>query len=280
MLGRAWSRSPTSCCWTSDNHLDIDAITWPRRLCWIRRALLFIATIALRARLATRIVELDRGTLRGLAGSYDEYVLQKRAALGSRPSTRRIRQKLLGEVLDSPGLEARRRATKQGARAQKLHPARRTARAHRGRWRFGRRIGAVGKLVFEAVHVTHSSAAAGHRGFSARIQRPRPHRIMAPNGCGKTTLIKPGRGFWTTSGEIRRGTNLLPATSTSNGTAESAAPSWTRHRRQRDTSPRIATRHGATARSAFAALRRRSACLGRSATALMPLSRARQSLQG
>jgi ATP-binding cassette subfamily F protein uup len=70
-----------------------------------------------------------------------------------------------------------------------------------------------GKLVFEAKHVTHSFGAAPIlRDFSARIQRKDRIGIIGPNGCGKTTLIKLLVGeLEPASGEIKRGTNLLPA---------------------------------------------------------------------
>jgi ATP-binding cassette subfamily F protein uup len=70
-----------------------------------------------------------------------------------------------------------------------------------------------GKLVFEAKHVNHSFGAAPIiRDFSARIQRGDRIGIIGPNGCGKTTLIKLLVGeLEPTSGQIKRGTNLLPA---------------------------------------------------------------------
>jgi ATP-binding cassette subfamily F protein uup len=70
-----------------------------------------------------------------------------------------------------------------------------------------------GKLVFEAAHVTQAFGAAPViADFSARIMRGDRIGIIGPNGCGKTTLIKLLVGdLEPTSGEIRRGTNLLPA---------------------------------------------------------------------
>ncbi|HSZ07692.1 MAG TPA: ATP-binding cassette domain-containing protein, partial [Steroidobacteraceae bacterium] len=70
-----------------------------------------------------------------------------------------------------------------------------------------------GKLVFEAKHVTHSFGGAPIlRDFSARIQRRDRIGIIGPNGCGKTTLIKLLVGeLEPASGQIKRGTKLLPA---------------------------------------------------------------------
>jgi len=67
--------------------------------------------------------------------------------------------------------------------------------------------------VFDAIHVTQSFGAAPViKDFSARIMRGDRIGIIGPNGCGKTTLIKLLVGdLEPTSGEIRRGTKLLPA---------------------------------------------------------------------
>ena len=84
MLGRALVATPDVLLLDEPtNHLDIEAITWLENMMLeFAGALLFIShDRAFVRRLATRIVELDRGQLRVWPGSYDDYVLQKRAAL-------------------------------------------------------------------------------------------------------------------------------------------------------------------------------------------------------
>jgi ATP-binding cassette subfamily F protein uup len=84
MLGRALVTAPDLLLLDEPtNHLDIDAITWLEEMMLeFSGALLFIShDRAFVRRLATRIVELDRGTLRVWPGGYDDYVVQKRAAL-------------------------------------------------------------------------------------------------------------------------------------------------------------------------------------------------------
>jgi len=220
MLGRALVAAPDLLLLDEPtNHLDIDAITWLEDMMLeFDGALLFIShDRAFVRRLATRIVELDRGQLRVWPGSYDDYVLQKRAALDVEAKHAALFDKKLAqeEVWIRQGVEARRTRNEGRVRALKQLRIERSERRER--------IGQVeirvqdaapsGKLVFEAIHVTQSFGAAPViADFSARIMRGDRIGIIGPNGCGKTTLIKLLVGeLEPTSGEIRRGTNLLPA---------------------------------------------------------------------
>src|SRR6202011_4331971 len=201
------------------NHLDIEAITWLEdMMIEFAGALLFIShDRAFVRRLATRIVELDRGQLRAWPGTYDDYVLQKRAALEVEAKHAALFDKKLAqeEVWIRQGVEARRTRNEGRVRALKQ------LRIQRGERR--ERIGQVeiraqdaapsGKLVFEALHVTHAFGTSPViTDFSARIMRGDRIGIIGPNGCGKSTLIKLLVGeLEPTSGEIRRGTNLASA---------------------------------------------------------------------
>jgi ABC transport system ATP-binding/permease protein len=220
MLGRALVAMPDLLLLDEPtNHLDIDAITWLEEMMLeFDGALLFIShDRAFVRRLATRIVELDRGQLRAWPGNYDEYVGQKRAALEVEAKHAALFDKKLAqeEVWIRQGVEARRTRNEGRVRALKQLRIQRSERRER--------IGQVeirvqdaapsGKLVFEAIHVTHSFAAAPViADFSARIMRGDRIGIIGPNGCGKTTLIKLLVGeLEPTSGEIRRGTSLQAA---------------------------------------------------------------------
>ena len=168
-------------------------------------------------RLATRIVELDRGQLRGWPGNYDDYVLQKRAALEVEAKHAALFDKKLAqeEVWIRKGVEARRTRNEGRVRALEAaaHRAQRAARAHRP----GRRARAGGGAVRQAgVRGRGREQAFGGEpviaDFSARIMRGDRIGIIGPNGCGKTTLIKLLVGeLEPTAGVIRRGTSLLPA---------------------------------------------------------------------
>ena len=220
MLGRALVAAPDVLLLDEPtNHLDIEAITWLENMMLDYAGALFFISHdrSFVRRLATKIVELDRGQLRVWPGGYDDYVLQKRAALDVEAKHAALFDRKLAqeEVWIRQGVEARR--TRNEGRVRALEQLRIQRRERR------ERIGTVelraqdaspsGKLVFDAKHVTHSFGTATIiRDFSARIQRQDRIGIIGPNGCGKTTLIKLLVGeLEPTSGLIKRGTNLLPA---------------------------------------------------------------------
>jgi ATP-binding cassette subfamily F protein uup len=235
MLGRALVAAPDLLLLDEPtNHLDIDAIVWLENMMMeFSGALLFVShDRAFVRRVATRIVELDRGQLRDWPGSYDDYVRLKAAALETEAKHAALFDKKLAqeEVWIRKGVEARR--TRNEGRVRALEQLRRDRAARRDR------VGQVdmqvqaaalsGKLVFEAEHLEMSfgGAAGGGAGggvtapaavpvirdFSVRIQRGDRIGIIGPNGCGKTTLIKLLVGELEPSGgAIKRGTKLQVA---------------------------------------------------------------------
>jgi ATP-binding cassette subfamily F protein uup len=220
MLGRALVSEPDLLLLDEPtNHLDIEAITWLEdMMIEFAGALLFIShDRAFVRRLATRIVELDRGQLRAWPGTYDDYVLQKRAALEVEAKHAALFDKKLAqeEVWIRKGVQARRTRNEGRVRAlEQLRIQRRERRERIGQVDVRvQEAGPSGKLVFEAVDVAMSFGAAPIiKGFSARIMRGDRIGIIGPNGCGKSTLIKLLVGELTPSeGTIRRGTSLMPA---------------------------------------------------------------------
>jgi ATP-binding cassette subfamily F protein uup len=220
MLGRALVSEPGLLLLDEPtNHLDIEAITWLEDMMIdFDGALLFIShDRAFVRRLATRIVELDRGQLRVWPGNYDDYVLQKRAALEVEAKHAALFDKKLAqeEVWIRKGVQARRTRNEGRVRALEQLRVQRSERRER--------IGQIevraqeaepsGKLVFEALNVSKVFGTAPIiADFSARIMRGDRIGIIGPNGCGKTTLIKLLVGeLDPTDGTIRRGTSLLPA---------------------------------------------------------------------
>jgi ABC transport system ATP-binding/permease protein len=220
MLGRALVSDPDLLLLDEPtNHLDIDAITWLESMMLeFSGALFFIShDRAFVRRLATKIVELDRGQLRVWPGNYDNYVSLKQAALESEAKHAALFDKKLAqeEVWIRRGVEARRTRNEGRVRALKQLRIQRSERRDRiGQVEIKAQDAAPsGKLVFEAIDMSMSFGGAPViADFSARIMRGDRIGIIGPNGCGKSTLIKLMVGdLEPTAGLIKRGTNLQVA---------------------------------------------------------------------
>jgi ATP-binding cassette subfamily F protein uup len=199
------------------NHLDLESILWLEELLLETKPTLFFVTHdrAFLRRIATRIVELDRGRLAGWACDYDTYLVRKQQVLEEEEKQRAAFDKKLAQEEEwiRRGVKAQRsRAT---ARINALKEMRAEARARR------ERVGSAtlklaeaersGQKVVEAEKVTYTWAGGKTvlRDFSITINRGEKIGILGPNGAGKTTLIKLLLGqLQPTSGVIKHGTNL------------------------------------------------------------------------
>jgi ATP-binding cassette subfamily F protein uup len=198
------------------NHLDIDAIRWlEESLRGYAGALLFVThDRAFLSALATRIVELDRGTLTSWPGTYANFLEKKAAALESEArEVERLDRKLeQEEAWLRRGVKARRTRNEGRVKAlMALRAARAAHRAQEGTARFPIEAAAgSGRLVFEATNVSRSFGGVPViHGFSQRIWRGDRIGLIGPNGSGKTTLLRLLVGeIAPDAGEIRRGTRL------------------------------------------------------------------------
>jgi ABC transport system ATP-binding/permease protein len=198
------------------NHLDVDAIEWMEEFLVARGITLLFVTHdrAFLRRVATRIVELDRGRLVDWGRDYDRYVERKAASLDAEAKQWAEFDRTLAkeEVWIRTGIQARR--TRNEGRVRALE----ALRVERGARR--ERIGNVklqaqeaersGRLVVEARDVGFWRGNRPIvRDFTTTIMRGDRVGLIGPNGSGKTTLLRLLLGeLAPDTGTIRMGTGL------------------------------------------------------------------------
>jgi len=198
------------------NHLDIESIIWLEKflLSW-KGSLLFIShDRVFLQKLATRIIEIDRGKLTDWPGDYPTYLSRKQKALEDEEKENALFDKKLAqeEVWIRQGIKARRTRNEGRVRAlEELRHKRAERRNVAGSANV--RIQAAdksGKIVLEAENVSYAwDDHSVLRDFSTTIMRGDKVGIIGPNGAGKTTLIRLLLGdIQPQSGTVKLGTKL------------------------------------------------------------------------
>jgi ABC transport system ATP-binding/permease protein len=198
------------------NHLDIDAIQWLESfLAEYEGAVMFVThDRAFLQRLATRIVELDRGRLTSWPGDYATYLRRKDEALANEQIAAEKFDKKLAEeeAWLRQGIKARRTRNEGRVKALEAMRAERAARREQtGNVRMqAEQAEQSGKLVFEAKRITKEFAGTPVvNTFSTRVIRGDRIGLIGPNGAGKTTLLRMLLGeLKPDAGEIRLGANV------------------------------------------------------------------------
>ncbi|ABC31457.1 ATPase components of ABC transporters with duplicated ATPase domains [Hahella chejuensis KCTC 2396] len=202
------------------NHLDIDMITWlEEELLQFGGSVLFIShDRAFIDRLATRVIELDRGKLSSWPAPYEAYLAKKEEQLAAEEKEwERFDKKLADEeVWIRQGIKARR--TRNEGRVRALKKLREERRQRRDR------VGQVslkvdseersGNLVAELKNVCFGYADSPNlvKDLSWQLMRKDRVGLLGPNGCGKSTFIKLILGgLEPTEGDIKRGSRLQVA---------------------------------------------------------------------
>ncbi len=198
------------------NHLDLEAIEWlEKQLLQFNGAILFVThDRAFLEKIATQIVDLDRGKLTAWPGRYSDYLRRKAASLEEESRRNAVFDKKLAqeEKWIRQGIKARRTRNEGRVRAlQQLRSERATRRDRQGNAnlavadekRSGKRIIEASNISFSFENKTIISD------FSTVVQRQDRIGIIGPNGAGKTTLIKLLLGeLQPDSGQLKLGTNI------------------------------------------------------------------------
>ena len=201
------------------NHLDMRAISLLENICRDelknQRSLVVIThDRAFLDNVATRIVELDRGTLRSYPGNFSAYEARKEEELAAEALERRRFDKFWAqeEVWIRKGIEARR--TRNEGRVRRLEALRRERAARReqmGSIRLAIDAGEKsGKIVAEVTGLSKSfDDHVVVKDLDFTLMRGDRLGLIGPNGAGKSTLIKLILGkLKPDAGKVKLGTNL------------------------------------------------------------------------
>jgi ATP-binding cassette subfamily F protein uup len=179
------------------NHLDIESIDWLEEfLLSYKGTLLFVThDRAFLRKLATRIIELDRGRASDWPGDFENYLRRKEEVLNAeQKANARFDKKLAQEeVWIRQGIKARRTRNEGRVRALKaMREQYSQRRSQQGQARMTLQDAErSGKLVVEAKQVSYAwEDKPIVSDFSTTILRGDRIGIIGPNGVGKTTLIK------------------------------------------------------------------------------------------
>ncbi|MDM8560592.1 ATP-binding cassette domain-containing protein [Candidatus Parabeggiatoa sp. HSG14] len=198
------------------NHLDIEAITWLEEvLLEMKSGLLFVShDRRFMQRIATRIIELDRGKLTSYPCDYARYLRDKEATLAAETTQAAKFDKRLAqeEVWIRQGIKARRTRNQGRVRnLKKLREERTQRREQMGKIRLNLNSGELsGRIVIEAEAISKNYQNTPLiRDFSTVIMRGDRIGLIGANGIGKTTLLKLLLGdLAPDSGIVKYGTKL------------------------------------------------------------------------
>ena len=226
LLARALVRAPDVLLLDEPtNHLDVDAITWMEEYLVDRGTTLLFVTHdrAFLRRMATRIVELDRGRLADWGPDYERYLERKAAALETESRAFDEFDRKLAQEERWVGTSITARRTRNEGRVRALEAMRRERQARRtqpGTVRLqAQEAERSGRIVVEArgVGFTHRGVDEAGRPVERLIVRDLTTTIMrgdrvglvGPNGAGKTTLLRLLLGqLPPDAGTVRLGTGL------------------------------------------------------------------------
>lgn len=201
------------------NHFDLNSIAWLEKQLLQFKGTLFFVTHdrTFLNKIATRIVDLDRGKLQSWPGSYADYVRRKAADIEQETRQNALFDKKLAqeEKWIRQGIKARRTRNEGRVRAlKKMRSERSERRQQQGKVKLnitdksqsGKQVIKARSLCFSYPDKTIVDK------FSTNISRQDRIGIIGPNGSGKTTLINLLLDKLTpNSGTVKLGMNIKVA---------------------------------------------------------------------
>ncbi len=198
------------------NHLDVSMIEWlEKQLMDFNGAMVFVShDRAFIRRVATRIVDLDRGQLVSYPGNYAEYLEKKAKDLEDEENQNKLFDKKLSqeETWIRQGIKARR--TRNEGRVRALHKLRKEHAQRRNKLGTSKVTlqdgGQSGKVVFDVKDLAYAiDKQQIVSDLTTTVMRGDRLALIGPNGSGKTTLIRLLLGdLAPDTGNVKQGTNL------------------------------------------------------------------------
>jgi ATP-binding cassette subfamily F protein uup len=199
------------------NHLDISTIEWLEHMIkGFQGSVVFIThDRSFLQKIATRIIEIDRGLMVSWPGNYQNYLTLKDKANEDEDTQNKLFDKRLSEEEDwiRQGVKARR--TRNEGRVRALESMReeygqRLKRQGKAKFEIGESVEKSGRKVIEARSVTHSFGKDKLiENFKLKVMRGDRIGLIGNNGVGKSTLLKILLGELTPDdGTIKIGTGL------------------------------------------------------------------------
>ncbi len=199
------------------NHLDLESILWLEEFLLEEKISLFFVTHdrAFLRKLATRIVELDRGVITNWDCDYDTYLVRRQERLEAEERQQAAFDKKLAQEEEWSRRKPSAQRKRAGARLESLAAMRAEARARRDKTgNVNMRLAEAersGMKVIDAEKISFAYPDGRElvRDFTMTIMRGDKIGLIGPNGAGKTTLMKILLGeLAPSSGTLKQGTKM------------------------------------------------------------------------
>ncbi len=175
------------------NHIDNDTVAWLEQYLAKRKGALLMITHDryFLDRVATRMIELDKGTLYAYSGNYSQFLELKAAREESAEASEQKRQNLLRKELAWMRRGAKARTTKQKARIQRYEAlSEQSVDLSENKVEISVGATRLGRTVIELEHIGHAYAERRLiEDFSYILLKDDRVGIIGPNGSGKSTLL-------------------------------------------------------------------------------------------